>query len=133
MVRFLALLIVATLFGGMMLYSFGFAPLVFEILKAEQASDLLREAFPWYYLLIIIGATIGAALLLALDRGSALVMVAIAILALYARQDLMPRISSARDAQLVGNQSSFTPLHAASVALNSLQMIGLGFVLFRFL
>ena len=56
MIEFTALLLVATLFGGMMLYSFGFAPIVFSTLPAKDASRFIRAAFPWYYLFVIVTA-----------------------------------------------------------------------------
>jgi hypothetical protein len=46
-IEFAALLLVSTLFGGMMLYSFGFAPMVFRFLPAEDASRCIRVAYPW--------------------------------------------------------------------------------------
>jgi hypothetical protein len=39
--EFAALLLVSTLFGGMMLYSFGFAPMVFSALPAEDAGRFI--------------------------------------------------------------------------------------------
>ena len=49
MITITALLLTAFLFGGMLLYSFGFAAFVFTTLTAEQAGHLLREAFPHFY------------------------------------------------------------------------------------
>jgi hypothetical protein len=62
-----ALLSTALLFGGMTLYSFGFAPMVFSSLKADVAGGLLRKAFPHYYLFVLITAAIAAATLVPLD------------------------------------------------------------------
>jgi hypothetical protein len=45
MIEFAALLLVSILFGGMMLYSFGFAPMVFSALPAEDASRFIRAGF----------------------------------------------------------------------------------------
>jgi Domain of unknown function (DUF4149) len=49
-----ALLSTALLFGGMTLYSFGFAPMVFSALKTDMAGGLLRKAFPHHYLFVLI-------------------------------------------------------------------------------
>jgi len=66
--KFLALLAASTLFGGMMLYSFGFAPLVFKTLAIDEAGRMLRRAFPWYYLFVLATAVVAATLLLSIDR-----------------------------------------------------------------
>ena len=80
-----ALLATATLFGGMTLYSFGFAPLLFSELRAEAAGRLLRRAFPWYYLFIIAVALIGAGLLWPLDRLSVVLLASTALIGIIAR------------------------------------------------
>ena len=63
MIEFSALLLVSTLFGGMMLYSFGFAPMVFRAMPAEEAGRFIRAVFPWYYLFVIAVAGLGGAIL----------------------------------------------------------------------
>lgn len=133
--RFLSLLASATLFGGMMLFSFGFAPLVFKTLDVGEAGRMLRQAFPWYYLFVLVIAALGAALMLSVDQSSSLVMATIASIALYARQGLMPQINAARDQQVVGNLAAnkrFARLHGVAVLLNVIQLFGVGLVLFRF-
>lgn len=133
--RFLALLAASTLFGGMMLYSFGFAPLVFKTLAIDEAGRMLRRAFPWYYLFVLATAVVAATLLLSIDRSSALVMAVIAAIAIFARQGLMPRINTARDQQILGDvvaRRRFARLHGASVLLNFIQLFGAGLVLYRF-
>ena len=64
MIEFAALLLVSTLFGGMMLYSFGLAPMVFSALPAEDAGRFIRAAFPWYCLFVIVIAAFSGAILL---------------------------------------------------------------------
>ncbi|WP_425092283.1 DUF4149 domain-containing protein [Tropicimonas sp. S265A] len=131
-----ALLATATLFGGMTLYSFGFAPLLFAELRAEAAGRLLRRAFPWYYLFIIAVSALGAGLLWPLDRLSVGLMIGTAAIALVARQGLMPRINSARDAFTAGDATAkrkFDMLHGLSVALNMVQLGLVAWVLIRFL
>ena len=136
MIEFAALLLVSTLFGGMMLYSFGFAPMVFSALPAEDAGRFIRAAFPWYYLFVIVTAGIGGAILLRLNSRSGALALAIAVIAIFARQVLMPRINIARDMQLKGigeAKRRFSRLHGFSVALNFAQLIAAGYVLYRFL
>jgi Domain of unknown function (DUF4149) len=123
-----ALLSTALLFGGMTLYSFGFAPMVFSSLKADVAGGLLRKAFPHYYLFVLVTAMIAAATLVPLDEFSAALMAGTALVAVVARQLLMPAINSARDS---GAKSRFDQLHALSVALNMLQLAAVVWALVR--
>lgn len=136
MIEFAALLLVSTLFGGMMLYSFGFAPMVFNALPAEDAGRFIRAAFPWYYLFVIATAGLGGAILLRSNPRSGAFALAIAVIGIFAHQVLMPWINTARDMQLQGNEEAktrFSRLHGISVALNFLQLIAAGYVLYRFL
>ena len=55
-----ALLATSLLFGGMTIYSFRFAPLVFSALPADVAGKLLRQAFPHYYLFVMAVAALAA-------------------------------------------------------------------------
>lgn len=136
MIEFAALLLVSTLFGGMMLYSFGFAPMVFNALPAEDAGRFIRAAFRWYYLFVIATAGLGGAILLLSNSRSGVLALAIAFVAIFSRQVLMPRINTARDMQLQGSGEAkrrFSRLHGISVALNFAQLIAAGYVLYRFL
>ena len=127
----LALLTVAALFGGMLLYSFGFAPFLFRTLKPETAGKLLRRAFPVYYLLTIAAAALGALLIwLAGDGLSAVLLALVALGAVAARQGLMPTINAARDAGDVA-KGRFNSLHGASVAINMVQLALVAWVLVR--
>lgn len=123
-----ALLSTSLLFGGMALYSFGFAPMVFSALPGEVAGRLLRRAFPHYYLFVL-GASLAAALFLAgFDAISAGLMAGSAAVAALARQILMPAINAARDA---GDKRRFDRLHGLSVALNMAQLAAATAVLAR--
>ena len=123
-----ALLSTSLLFGGMTLYSFGFAPMVFSALKADVAGGLLRKAFPHYYLFVLITATAAAVALAELDGFSAALMAGTALVALIARQFLMPAINNARDS---GAKGRFNRLHGLSVALNMVQLAAVVLVLVR--
>lgn len=123
-----ALLSTALLFGGMMLYSFGFAPMVFSALKADVAGGLLRKAFPHYYVFVLVTAAAASAALAGLDGLSASLMAGTALVALVARQLLMPAINAARDS---GAKSRFDWLHGVSVALNMVQLAAVVWVLVR--
>lgn len=94
MIEFLALLATATLFGGMVLYSFGFAPMVFRALPAEEAGRFIRMAFPWYYLFVIVASALGGVFLIPSNQLSAALMAGIAMVGLYARQILALRYAA---------------------------------------
>ncbi|MTI42226.1 uncharacterized protein DUF4149 [Roseibium hamelinense] len=133
--EYLSLLAVSTLFGGMMLYSFGFAPLVFHALDGETAGRFLRAAFPWYYLFVTGCAGFSAFLLAFVDWRPAAGLLVVALTGLAARELLMPRINDARDQDLAGDISAkkrFAWLHGGSVVLNMLQLVGLGAVLYGY-
>lgn len=54
MIHAAAVLTTALLFGGMVLYSFGFAAFVFSALPAPVAGATLRRAFPLFYAFVMI-------------------------------------------------------------------------------
>lgn len=131
-----ALFLSALLFGGMTLYSFGLAPLVFSQLPAETAGRFIRGAFSWYYLFVLGVAAVSAAVLAAIDPLAAGLMALVAVLGGVARQVLMPRINAARDAQMAGDvaaKARFGRLHGLSVAINFVQLGAVAWVLARFL
>lgn len=126
----LALLATALLFGGMLLYSFGFAAFLFTALPADTAGRTLRRAFPLFYLFVMACAGVAAALLWPTDRQSALLMAAIAVTTLPTRQWLMPAINRATDA---GNTTGFKGLHGLSVVITLAHIGVAGVVLARFI
>ena len=130
MIDIAALLTAALLFGGMTLYSFGLAPLLFTGLDAPTAGKMLRRAFPWYYLFILATAALAALLLWPTDPFATTLMAATAVIALLSRQALMPAINAATDS---GNKRRFATLHSLSVVLNFIQLAAVAWVLIRFL
>ena len=104
-----------------MLQSFGFAPIVFSALPAEDSGRFIRAAFRWYDLFVIATAGLGGAILLPSNSRSGVLALAIAVFAIVVRQVLMPRINTARDMQLQESgvaKRCFSRLHGISVALN---------------
>ena len=124
-----ALLAAALLFGGTVLYSFGFAAFLFNVLPAEIAGPTLRRAFPHFYLFVISTALAVAALLYRTDAVASVLMLVIAATTLPTRQLLMPAINRATDA---GAKSQFKLLHGLSVVITLLHIGIAGFVLSRF-
>ncbi|MFD0857428.1 DUF4149 domain-containing protein [Roseovarius aquimarinus] len=124
-----ALLLTALLFGGMVLYSFGFAAFVFSALPSELAGRTLRRAFPHFYLFVIGVAALAALVLVPVDRLSAALMAGVALSTVPARQILMPAINRATDTGATGR---FKVLHALSVALTLAHIALAAAVLIRF-
>ncbi|MFO7758561.1 MAG: DUF4149 domain-containing protein [Roseovarius sp.] len=126
----LALLTTALLFGGMVLFSFGFAAALFAALPADTAGATIRRTFPHFYLFVLGFAALAAALLWPYDRLAAGLLAVIAVTTIPNRQMLMPAINRATDA---GAKTRFKWLHGASVLI-TLAHIGLaGVALARFL
>lgn len=123
-----ALLLTALLFGGMVLYSFGFAAFVFTALPAETAGPLIRRAFPHFYLFVLASSVVAGALAWAGDGLSAATLAAIALTTVFARQALMPAINRATDS---GDKRRFKLLHGLSVAITLAHILGAALVLLR--
>jgi hypothetical protein len=108
----LAILCTALLFGGMTLYSFGFAAFLFTALPAPAAGATLRRAFPWFYAFVIATSACAALFWWTHDRDASAAMLAVALSAVLVRQGLMPAINRATDA---GERRRFQWLHGLSV------------------
>ena len=121
-----ALLVTALLFGGMVLYSFGFAAFVFSALPIETAGPTIRRAFPHFYLFVIATATVAALLIWPYARQLSLGLAAIALSSLPARQILMPAINRATD---IGATTRFKWLHGLSVLITLSHIVLSGWVL----
>lgn len=124
-----ALLALALLFGGMVLYSNGVAAFLLNALPPEGARQTIRRAFPHFYLFVIGVAGIAAALLWPADPLGAGLMALIALSPVPARQVLMPATNRATDA---GAKARFKPLHGPSVMVTLVHVGIAGYVLARF-
>lgn len=112
--RMTNLLVVALLFGGMFLFSGGFAALLFRYLPPADARMLIRKAFPSFYLFVIASAGLAMGLSLMSDSFSARWMAVVMLSTVAARQLLMPAINRATD---LGHKKRFLWLHGFSVLL----------------
>jgi len=124
-----ALLATALLFGGTVLYSFGFAAFLFSALPAEVAGRTLRRAFPHFYLFVIATAALAAGLLYGEDQVASGSMLVIAATTVPTRQLLMPAINRATDAS---TKAQFKLLHGLSVVITLLHIGIAAYVLSRF-
>ena len=125
----LALLTTALLFGGMVLYSFGFAAFLFSALPPDVVGPTIRRAFPLFYLFVLCVAAVAAALLWPFDRLAAGLLALIAATTLPTRQILMPAINRATD---TGAKGRFKQLHRLSVVVTLVHILLAGYVLARF-
>lgn len=123
-----SLLLTALLFGGMVLYSFGFAAFVFNALPATTAGPLIRKAFPHFYIFVFAASVLAACTAAFLDPVSAVILAVIASSTVYARQSLMPAINRATDE---GEKSRFKMLHGLSVAITLAHIAGAAVVIIR--
>ncbi|MEM1021655.1 MAG: DUF4149 domain-containing protein [Pseudomonadota bacterium] len=109
-----ALLTTALMFGGTVLYAFGFAAFVFNALPAETAGPLIRRAFPHFYLFVLGTSALAAMITYPIDRVSSLTLALIAATTIVARQVIMPAVNRATDA---GAKTRFKALHSLSVVI----------------
>ena len=100
MILSIAVLATALLFGGMTLYSFGFAACLFTALPADAAGQALRRAFPSFYLFVIVTAIAAAVCLWPHDPLAAALIALVALTTVPSRQLLMPAINRATALQV---------------------------------
>lgn len=125
----LALLVTALLFGGMVLYSFGFAAFLFTALPADVAGPTIRRAFPHFYLFVMVCAALAAGLTWPFDPFGAALLALVAVTTLPTRQILMPAINRATD---TGDKARFKWLHGLSVGITLVHIGLVGLVLAGF-
>lgn len=123
-----SLIVTALMFGGTALYAFGFAAFVFTALPAETAGPLIRRAFPHFYLFVIGTSALAAATVAFFDPLSAVVLSAIALSSVYARQILMPAINRATDE---GEKARFKKLHGFSVVITLMHIAAAAAVIIK--
>ncbi|MEM8592993.1 MAG: DUF4149 domain-containing protein [Pseudomonadota bacterium] len=115
----IALLATAILLGGMTFFSFGFAPVLFKLLPSAEVRPILRGTFPYYYLAVIGLSAICTALAFTESVTAGLILAAITVSTIYARQILMFQINAAADAE---DKRKFGQLHGLSVVIQLIQL-----------
>ncbi|MEX0312120.1 MAG: DUF4149 domain-containing protein [Tateyamaria sp.] len=126
MMTTLALLMAALLFGGMTLFSFGFAAVLFAVYGPDAARTGIRGAFPHYYLWVMGLSAVTAAVAYSTSGLAAWLLVGVALSTAYARQVLMLQINAATDS---GNSGQFKSLHGLSVGIQLVQIGAAGWAL----
>ncbi|MGG5809908.1 DUF4149 domain-containing protein [Falsiroseomonas sp. CW058] len=131
----ISLFATALLVGGMVFFAALVAPLVFRVLPAEPGGRFIRALFPRYYVFVAGTAAAAAVALYPLSPPDAGIMAAVAGLAAWLRQVLMPRINAASDRLKAGEEAArpaFDRGHRLSVAANLVQMAAAAAVLAGF-
>lgn len=129
--------LVLLLVGGMLFFPSVVAPVVFASLPEAQAGAFLRAMFPRYYVFMII-LSLAAAVMFQLSQGAvvsveAVLCLSVSVSTFWVRQRLLPRINTARDAQLAGDvkaSEAFDRRHKLSVAINIVQLFALVVLVF---
>ena len=122
----IALLTTALLFGGVTLFSFGFAAFLFTSLPAETASRLIRKAFPHFYLCVIITSALAGVSAVAFDTMSGELLLGITVTTILAHQILMPMTNAATDG---GQKKQFKVLHTGYVVLTLTHIVIAAYVI----
>lgn len=119
-------LLAALALGGMMFFTLVFAPLAFRRLSPAVAGEFIRGVFPVYYATMF--GMVAIAALCLWSRPEALVLGAIAVLFLFTRVALLPRMNQAREASSEGDSEErevFARLHGISAIINLAQIAAL--------
>jgi Domain of unknown function (DUF4149) len=124
------LIVVAALFGGMLMFMAVFAPQVFRNLPEATAAAFMRALFPVYYRVGGVLSLLAALPLVPahsyMPEIAALVLVAAGFA--FANIVLRPRINLAREAQ---RTADFRRLHGLSMLLHLAQFLAVTTVLVR--
>lgn len=129
----LAVVFAGLLAGGMLFFSFVFAPLVFRTLDKENAGALIRAVFPVYYLAGLLIALLGAVFAWPGSPTDGALLGAVALAFALARQVLRPAIDASRERRKDDPAAArgFRRLHGLSMILNLAQIIAVLTVLVR--
>ncbi len=119
--------------GSILFFSFGVAPIIFQVLPQDEAARFVRALFPRYYLWGAISGALALPALLGTPlshnelRGPAVALQAFLIIGgilvmLYCGNSLTPQINAARDSGPAG-KDRFHALHRRSVRLNGVVLL----------
>ena len=128
--QLLSVLVVASLFGGMLLFSIGFGTLAFKLLDKTTARKLIRDTFPYFYLFVLFNSALAAVFCYYIDAYACILMGFICATTIPNRQILMPAINQASDN---GDKKTWGKLHGLSVLVTLVHIgiagTGLGYLL----
>ena len=112
----------------MLFFSFAVAPIIFKVLKENEARKFVRTIFPYYYLINLMLISLICIFLFSKNfiNLDFYLLASVAILFAISLFILMPMINNARDQK---QDIKFKYLHMISVIINFLQIIILIYVL----
>lgn len=123
------LILVAALFGGMLMFAALFTPLIHRKLPSETAVGFTREVFPVYYRVMGILSLVAVLPLVSAQYWTEISMLVITATGfVFANLVLRPQVNAARDENKDGK---FRLLHRISVLLNLVQFVLVTIVLIR--
>ena len=114
--------------GIMLFFSFAVAPIIFKVLKENEARKFVRTIFPYYYLINLMLISLICIFLFTKNfiNLDFYLLSSVAILFAISLFILMPMINNSRDQK---QDIKFKYLHMTSVIINFLQIIILIYVL----
>ena len=113
--------LIGLMLGIMLFFAAAVAPTVFRTLPAEHAGSYLRGIFPVYYAWGIVLALLSTILAYHVNIMVFMYLCVVALLFIFSRQALLPKINIARDARQAGDPAGtrdFKRLHRVSVLIN---------------
>ena len=121
--------LIAISLGTMLFFSFVIAPVIFKVLDANNAGKFVRKIFPHYYMINLIILSIAVLLLFYISSINLdfYITLVLAILFAFSLFILMPIINKFKDSK---EEKKFKYLHALSVIINFVQIIGLIYLVF---
>jgi hypothetical protein len=121
--------LIAISLGTMLFFSFVIAPIIFKVLDANNAGKFVRKIFPHYYMINLIILSIAVLLLFYISSINLdfYITLVVAILFAFSLFILMPIINKFKDSK---EEKKFKYLHALSVIINFVQIIGLIYLVF---
>ena len=124
----LEIILPSIVLGIMLFFSFAVAPIIFKVLKENEARNFVRTIFPYYYLINLMLISLISIFLFSKNfiNLDFYLLASVAILFAVSLFILMPMINNARDQK---QDIKFKYLHMISVIINFLQIIILIYVL----
>ena len=117
---FISILLVAFLFGGMLLFSVGFGTLAFKFLEIAIARQFIRKTFPFFYLYVFSTSAVASVILYFQNFDAFGLMLIIAVTTIPTAFFLMPAINFSADNKL---RRRFLVLHGFSVCITLVHII----------
>ena len=118
--EFVLLLLVAFLFGGMLLFSVGFGTLSFKFLKPADARKFIRKTFPYFYAYVFGISALICLLSFNFSTTISVISSIICVTTVPTALILMPAINKASDTK---QRRNFIILHTLSVVITLVHII----------